>query len=57
MHPLQLRRLQMLQILLERSFIKLGQKGGGGGWIELADSFNQLTFRHRRFTFKKMDGG
>src|SRR2546423_9798940 len=53
MHPLELSGLQMLEILFESPFVKLGQKGGGGGGIQLLDSFDELTFRHRRFTFEK----
>src|SRR2546429_5505917 len=56
MHPLELSGLQVLEILLEGPFVKLGQKGGRGGGIQLLDSFDELTFRHRRFTFEK-DGG
>src|SRR6266850_4124574 len=51
MHPLKLRGLQMLQVLFQGPFVKLGQKRGRGGRIELPNPFDQLTFGHGRFTF------
>ena len=51
MHPLQLRRLQMLQILLQRPLIKLRQKWRVRGWIQFTDPINQLTFTHSMLTF------
>ena len=44
-------RQQVIQILLQRHLVELRQKPDGGGRIQNANFFDQLTFAHKRFTF------
>lgn len=45
------RAFQMIEVLLERLFIKLGEEVRLNRGVELADIFDELTFGHKVFTF------
>ena len=43
--------LQVLEVLLERFVVELGEEVRLGGLVELADPVDQLTFVHVGYTF------
>jgi hypothetical protein len=45
--------LQVLQVLLERLLIELGEELPGGGGVEPADVVDQLKFVHDGFTLRR----
>jgi hypothetical protein len=47
-----MRRLKVLQVLLQRRRVKLRQELRLGGRVEAANVVDQLTFIHEGFTFQ-----